>query len=161
MQFHFHSPAEHLINRESFDAELHLVFSNNGDAKQLMVLGILFDISDEAQDIPFLTSLNLTGILEEKQKIITDVPLKDFINSTVNDNLYNYQGSLTSPTCDEVVEWMILKNPVKISQKQLDNFQILSSNNPQFADGNGNNRYFFANYSNIYLYLIEFLYNSQ
>ena len=139
-QFHFHSPGEHLINKESYDVEMHLVFSNNDDHKQIMVLGIFFDLDNETDDVSLLSSLNLEGILEAKYKTISNVPLKDFISSTLNDNLYNYQGSLTSPTCDEAVEWMVLKNPIKINQKQLDNFQNLWSKNPNFADGNGNNR---------------------
>ena len=45
-------------------------------------------------------------------------------------NYYNYQGSLTTPNCDEVVEWFIVDNPViGISEEQLLDFQSIEAQN--------------------------------
>ena len=32
---------------------------------------------------------------------------------------YTYQGSLTTPGCNEIVTWIVLETPIKISKKQL------------------------------------------
>ena len=32
---------------------------------------------------------------------------------------YTYQGSLTTPGCNEIVTWMVLDRPLKISEKQV------------------------------------------
>ena len=45
-------------------------------------------------------------------------------------NYYNYQGSLTTPNCDEVVEWFIVDEPViGISEEQLLDFQSIEAQN--------------------------------
>ena len=42
------------------------------------------------------------------------------------DNYYRYSGSLTTPSCDEVVEWFVLDSPVlSISDEQLLSFQSI------------------------------------
>ena len=33
---------------------------------------------------------------------------------------YRYQGSLTTPPCNEIVIWTIFKQPIEVSQKQID-----------------------------------------
>lgn len=142
VQFHFHSPSEHSVDGHFYDAEMHTVFRNDRNKKQLLVLGILFTLDEHAEENEFLTALELEDIYEEGEKFIKNVPMEEFISSTVNDNLFNYQGSLTTPTCDEVVEWFVFKHPVKINEEQLHNFEILWSKNYEFAMGNGNNRYF-------------------
>jgi len=32
--------------------------------------------------------------------------------------IYNYQGSLTTPPCDEIVNWIILDDPQPMSKAQ-------------------------------------------
>lgn len=42
---------------------------------------------------------------------------------------YRYSGSLTTPGCDEVVEWFVLDNPVlTISDEQILSFQSVEDN---------------------------------
>jgi carbonic anhydrase len=43
---------------------------------------------------------------------------------------YRYSGSLTTPECDEIVDWHVIDNPVlKISEEQLLNFQSIRDEN--------------------------------
>jgi len=42
---------------------------------------------------------------------------------------YRYSGSLTTPACDEVVEWFVIEEPVlTISEEQLIDFQSIQDN---------------------------------
>ena len=52
---------------------------------------------------------------------ITDfdaVSLANFLPSSTSD-YYRYYGSLTTPSCDEVVVWTVLNNKVSISSDQV------------------------------------------
>ena len=37
----------------------------------------------------------------------------------------NYAGSLTTPTCNEVVRWILFKQPIQISARQMEAFRAL------------------------------------
>ena len=43
LQFHFHSPSEHTINGEFYDAEVHFVHVNDEDPKEFLVVGVFLD----------------------------------------------------------------------------------------------------------------------
>ena len=36
-----------------------------------------------------------------------------------SNSYYTYQGSLTTPGCNEIVTWMVLDYPLKMSEKQV------------------------------------------
>lgn len=139
-QFHFHSPSEHQIDGKSFDLEMHNVLAQNGDSGQLLVLGVLFALDENAEDIDFITSLHLANIKTDHEEAITNVHLHELFAEISGKEKFNYQGSLTTPPCSETVEWFVVKEPLKINKKQLDFFKQLWEENPEFAQGNGNNR---------------------
>ncbi len=46
------------------------------------------------------------------------------------DKYFRYQGSLTTPGCDEFVDWIVVDNPViEISERQLLKFQSILNEN--------------------------------
>lgn len=49
---------------------------------------------------------------------ITSFALQDLLPAN-KDDFYRYSGSLTTPTCDEVVTWTVFKDPITISSAQV------------------------------------------
>jgi carbonic anhydrase len=138
-QFHFHAPSEHTINNVSYALEMHTVFTLSTNSSILLVVGVLYETDTGAADDAFITSLNLTSI-SGATRTISNVDmsgLSDWVNSKKK---YNYKGGLTTPTCDEAVEWMLVTEPRKINAAQLALFTSLWAGNAAFAGGRGNNR---------------------
>lgn len=60
---------------------------------------------------------------------IDKLSLADLIPFGVN-KYYRYPGSLTTPGCDEVVEWYVVDTPIlKISNDQILDFQSIEDQN--------------------------------
>lgn len=75
----------------------------------------------------------MTPIIESLKEIkevdsettIADMKLEIILPFTIT-NYYRYFGSLTTPACDEVVEWNVVDRPViGISEDQMLEFQAL------------------------------------
>uniref|UniRef100_A0A674KFT5 Carbonic anhydrase n=1 Tax=Terrapene triunguis TaxID=2587831 RepID=A0A674KFT5_9SAUR len=117
-QFHFHwgmkhsQGSEHTVDSKSFPSELHLVHWN---ARKYATFG-------EAAAAP--DGLAVVGIFLEgtKAQFRTFNP-KCLLPSSLN--YWTYPGSLTTPPLYESVTWIVLKEPVRISEKQLEKFRTL------------------------------------
>jgi carbonic anhydrase len=138
-QFHFHAPSEHTINNVSYALEMHTVFTLSTNTSILLVVGILYESDTNAATDSFITSLNLTSI-SGTTRTITNVDMSGLSNWVNSKQKYNYKGGLTTPTCDESVEWMLVTEPRKINAAQLALFTSLWAGNNAFAGGRGNNR---------------------
>ena len=61
---------------------------------------------------------------------MSDFSLKKFLNGFEIDNYFRYSGSLTTPDCDEIVEWIVIESPIlTVSEEQLLEFQEIQDNN--------------------------------
>ena len=64
--------------------------------------------------------------------------IKSFLEKLESHEFYHYEGSLTTPTCDEIVEWIVYKTPVFISPKNFDTLEAhLGVSNRNTQDLNG------------------------
>ena len=68
------------------------------------------------------------------------LPTMNLINKLNKKNLYYYKGSLTTPPCSEIVNWIVVHDPQPISKTQIKYFNDKWKNNQTFAHGHGNNR---------------------
>uniref|UniRef100_A0A8W8N0U2 carbonic anhydrase n=1 Tax=Magallana gigas TaxID=29159 RepID=A0A8W8N0U2_MAGGI len=79
--------------------------------------------SDNANFAPIVSALS-NVVNKDATHSITGFKLKDFM--TVNmGKFYRYQGSLTTPTCDESVTWTVFAEPLSMSESQLATFRTL------------------------------------
>ena len=51
-------------------------------------------------------------------KVSADISLNKFLRE-VGPGYYTYDGSLTTPTCNEVVSWHMMQGTIAISQEQV------------------------------------------
>jgi carbonic anhydrase len=125
-QFHFHAPSEHLIDGAAFAMELHLV---HADAQgNLAVIGIMIvqgarneTLGEVFENMP--PRIAGEGAAEHRARI----NLADLF--TGSEEMYRYEGSLTTPPCTEGVKWSVSARPVTLSSRQLDAFRALYQGN--------------------------------
>jgi carbonic anhydrase len=125
LQFHFHHPSEHTVDGESFDMELHLV---HADAKgNLAVVGILINGGESDNETLASVFANLPSEAGEPQPTELSVNASDFLPAS---HLYDtYSGSLTTPPCSQGVRWLVLTQPIELSEAQLESFTTLFEGN--------------------------------
>lgn len=128
VQMHFHAPSEHRWNGATYPFELHLVHSNAAGDK-LAVLGFFFEHS--ASPNHFLSQLqdHVAEIPEEGNVTTVNAHLEILLRSV--GSYYHYEGSLTTPPCSEIVDWLFSENVLKATPEQIEMF---------VAEMHGNNR---------------------
>lgn len=136
-QFHFHTLSEHVVAGQHSLMEMHLVFGDVEGLGTNLVIGQLF--TKGGGNNKFIQKLIDAG-LPEKDGDVTET--EELIN--VGDGLastssyYTYSGSLTTPPCSEVVTWVVLQKPARISMDQFEAFRhILGNNFRPVQDTNG------------------------
>jgi len=129
-----HVPSEHQIKQKMFAAELHMVHEDK--AGHRVIIAVMLE---EGTANPAFEKL-LGSVPKEKEQ---SKPLA--IRVTPGDLMpnkpayYRYSGSLTAPPCTEGVQWVIMKEPLKLSKFQLGTLQqtIGEPNQRPLQDGQG------------------------
>ncbi|KAF4675388.1 hypothetical protein FOL47_007846 [Perkinsus chesapeaki] len=116
--------SEHLIEGKAYPLEMHFVhyndkFNSLGEAKGqpggLAVIGVLFEIGEANSEIAkFLDSI-LAG-----RSTVDSVDLTALMPVDASTMFYAYNGSLTTPTCDENLLWHVAKTTMTVSEDQLE-----------------------------------------
>ena len=124
LQMHWHSPSEHTVDFNHYDAELHIVHhlkgehsDGHGDIGALLVVGLFFEIegSDAGYSDAFLEGWDFENMGQDEVTIPTDF----FLNELPNKKFWHYEGSLTTPECNEIVSWYVMEHVNKIHEDQL------------------------------------------
>lgn len=113
MQFHFHTPSENRIHGQPFPLEAHFVHQDVSG--NLAVLAVMFKVGEAGDAIAVLTG----NVPENGQSRVLPHPvsLNEFIPQT--DAFYRYNGSLTTPPCSEGVRWLIARQPMSVTEKEI------------------------------------------
>jgi len=125
LQFHFHTPSEEAIRGKHHALVAHFVHK---DAEgKLAVVAVLFDVGkSNAVLAPVLANMPREGGPERTFEGTSLDPAKLL---PAKRGYYEFEGSLTTPPCSEGVRWLVLKQPVTLSQQQLDAFRKLYPRN--------------------------------
>ncbi len=118
LQFHFHAPSENHINGKSFAMEAHLVHAS--DQGELAVITVMFDEGEENAELSKIwhvmpKEVGAKASLAHAARAYNLVP--------EDRAYYRFSGSLTTPPCTEGVRWLVMKQPMTASAKQIKEFE--------------------------------------
>ena len=117
---HMHSPSEHLVDGVSFAAELHMIHEDaHGN---LAVVGLLFKHGEPSVAVQAI----LDAAPAAGESVSDGITLNAGEFAPHELSYYRYDGSKTTPPCDEPVDWYVIREPKTISQEQIDNLLELS-----------------------------------
>lgn len=121
VQFHFHHPAEEMINYRGFPMVAHLVHKDSEG--RLAVVALLMELGAEN---PVLAQAWARMPLKAGEQYLLDAGRLSVADTLPKERgYYTFTGSLTTPPCSEGVTWVVMKQPVTISQTQLETFRRL------------------------------------
>jgi len=116
VQYHFHSPSEHLVEGRGFAMEAHFVHKHTASGN-LGVLGIML--------IPGGTNptfANLAAAFPKEGDEATAGAVDPAGLLPASLAYWTYEGSLTTPPCSEIVDWMVAKNPIEVAPGDIAKF---------------------------------------
>jgi len=116
-QFHFHSPSENQINGEYLPMEGHFVHADKDG--NLAVIAVMYKVGDENGGMKKLWK-QMPAEEGNKAGLATQVKAEELM--PVDRDYYRFNGSLTTPPCSEGVVWIVMKNPVTVSEGQVKQF---------------------------------------
>ncbi|XP_073821390.1 carbonic anhydrase 7-like [Musca autumnalis] len=148
MSVHFHwgsrtsRGAEHVINGQRYDAEMHIVHKNvryrtiaqaSAHADGLAVLGIMINIGRNVNRIyPGLNDIiNLVPNVQRYQstaRLGRRITMDNLLGDVNRNHFFTYFGSLTTPDCSEAVTWTVFPQPLYISLQQMQKFWSVRDN---------------------------------
>lgn len=138
VQFHMHIGSEHTIGGKTFDSEFHIVHKQT-DGDRFAVVGIMLNGDAAVDNVKFQRLLD--GWDKVAQKVAEDcgdeVSKRKFRTVTEEFNVYDlippaanfyqYDGSLTTPPCSEVVWWNVADVPLSISKGQMEKLKTYTT----------------------------------
>jgi len=155
-QFHAHwggdcsCGSEHTVDGKSYAAELHLVHWNSSrfasfaeavsQDRGLAVVGVFLDVSAEPHPEFEKICSRMKGIQFKDDVVNISEPMS--LHSLLpSDKCYwSYEGSLTTPPFSESVTWIVLKEPIQVSEKQLEALRSICQHTKDDTPSEGDGR---------------------
>ena len=135
LQVHFHRPSEHMIGGKNFPMEAHFV--HRSDAGSLAVVGVL--LATGTPNAAF-RKIVTTMPASEGPAVKADAGIDPNALLPAKRGYYRYPGSLTTPPCSEIVEWLVLTEPMQVAAADVASFAKLYPMNARPAQKH-NRRY--------------------
>jgi carbonic anhydrase len=124
LQFHWHTPSEHEIEGRRTALEMHFV--HRAADGSLLVVGVFIEEGRRNRKLgPIFRALP-----EHPGDTAVVSGVKHRGLRPDEDESFRYGGSLTTPPFTEGVQWIVLADPITMSEEQIDAFREL------FEDGN-------------------------
>lgn len=125
-QFHFHTPAEHLLDGVTYPMEMHLVHTEHDHPERYLVIGVLFK---EGASNALLEALLGNVPRHSGESVDADVLLDARAIVKGGEGYYHYDGSLTTPPYSETVTWLVLDQVHDASAEQIETLNRIEGNN--------------------------------
>ncbi|HLJ87557.1 MAG TPA: carbonic anhydrase family protein [Candidatus Angelobacter sp.] len=133
VEFHFHEPAEDLIDGKRAAMEVHLVHQTRDGFRA--VVAVMVKPGAENELIKTLWK-NIPPRGDSREFKDVKVDANDLLPK--DRGFYTFPGSLTAPACDQGIAWYVLKTPIEFSRDQIDEYKKYYANTarrPQPANG--------------------------
>lgn len=122
VQFHFHAPSEHRVDGKAFPMEVHFVHKNASGG--LGVIGVFM--------VPGAANAAFAGLAaafpsEAGKEAAVMVDPRGLLPGKLG--YWTYEGSLTTPPCSEIVDWMVAKEPIEVAAADIEKFTRLYAMN--------------------------------
>ena len=140
LQLHIHwginsmSGSEHAIDGERFAAEVHFVHLNakyKGFGEKaleqedaLTVVGVIAKNGDPNPGLDIFLEAMQSNNSNIKYPTKNQFSLRYFLPGNTK-SFFKYAGSLTTPNCQEVVNWIVMKDFITVSNDQIDRLRAL------------------------------------
>lgn len=133
-QYHFHSGSENTVGGERAAMELHMVhLRNDTDRPEWLVVAVLLTLSDDA-DAPVF---NRSTLPADPYATFLPLPPAGAGSPTSGDyshpTLFSFTGSMTTPTCQSGVRWVVFETSFAVGRSTLKHF--LADVGPARTDG--------------------------
>ena len=144
-QLHFHwgtddsRGSEHRIDNRKFAAELHMVHYNSKYGNYptallhpdgLAVLAIPIEL-EKRDNVAFRHIEHFEQIMHPDGHPVSQLDKPIYLEDLFpdyTDSFFRYEGSLTTPTCNEVVQWSLFDSPIALSERQVLTMSPIHSN---------------------------------
>lgn len=115
LQFHFHTPSEHVIGGKAYPAEVHFV--HRAADGELAVIGAFLDGSAGSRALAEVVAYapDRKGAAWTYSWVTVDPAAI----MPAPRSFWSYGGSLTTPPCSEGVRWMVQKAPLPLSRAHI------------------------------------------
>ncbi len=120
LQLHWHTPAEHTIDADEFDAEVHFVHINPRD--ELLVVGVVYRVGDADQSLQRI--IDQTPAAGQEDGVVPSLSAAD--HAPQSNGFYHYTGSLTAAPFSEPVQWYLARTTGTLSRRQFEQLQALT-----------------------------------
>ena len=127
ISFDFHIGAEHTFGNRRYEMEINFVHEkntqwltdngiNDPDPDHThLVVGLLVTVNSEVSDNPYLDSWNIRDFSP-----VSNLDINPLVSAY--QDYFHYEGSMTTPACNEIVNWIVMRNPLIISSNQFNHF---------------------------------------
>ncbi len=118
-QFHFHTPGGDQLEGEAFPFAAHIL--HKSASGQLLAIVVPFRLGAASPLLTKLLPLIPAKVDGDHIQAQVSVSARELLPSTRG--YYRYTGSLTAAPCTEGVQWLVMKQPLTLSEAQLRQWQ--------------------------------------